>query len=385
MNRNLKIFILTTILLFCSNYSFSINGKTDSIPFDFKRGNLFINVSINNKNYNFLFSSTGYSSVSNEIIEQNNFKVNTSNQTVENVEFYSVNEIKIGSTFFRNADVKALNVNKTFYLKCDKVDGVIGADLLRNRVWKIDYNNKKILFSDFIEDFEFSKEVKILDFKTIGTNYSPLINLNIDNNFFENVKVNLGSNESISLPIKEFKANINDYRNVKYTGTERFSLKSEIKSFKEICVMIPKVKIEKYTIANAGVILFDKGVSTIGNKVLKDYDVTIDWRNKKIYLDNYTFHENYKIEDYGFYFNKKFDKIEVVGIYDDSNADKQGLKNGDLILKINDINFAEISEVDLCDLYFNFKNYFKNENINITVLRDSEELSFNIAKQILLN
>lgn len=385
MNKDLKIFILIIAFLFCGDYSYSANGNIDSLPFNFKKGNLFINVLINNRNYNFLFSSAGYSSVSNEIIEQNNFKINTANQTVENTVFYSVNEIKIGNSYFRNVDAKSFNTNQTFNFKCDKVDGIIGADLLRNKVWKIDYTNKKILFSDFIEDFDFSKEVKIVGFKTFGANYSPMIQLNIGNNIFENVKVNLGFNGSISLPVKEFKSNVNDFKNVKYIGTENFFAASKMTSFTEICVMIPKVKIGKFDLGSTGICFFDKGFSMIGNGLLKDYDVTIDWRNKKIYLDNYTAHQQYKIEDYGFYFYKRYNKIEVVGIYEDSDAYKKGLRNGDVLLKINDIDLTKISEENLCDLYSNFKNYFSDKDIVVTVLRESQELSFNISKQIILN
>lgn len=385
MSRNLKIFIVTIALLLSGHYSFSANKQLDFLPFEFDAGNMVVKITINNKSYNFLFTSTGYSSISNEIIKQCDFKVNTANQTFNDVLFYTVKELKIGNTFFRNIDARALNTNEVFNLKCKKIDGIIGADLLTNRIWKIDYNNKKILFSDSIQDFEFSKEVKVINFKTNGTNYSPIINLNINNSFFENVKVNIGFNGSINLPLKDFKGKIDDYKNVKYNGTEKFSVKSDVILFSEICVMIPAVTIGKQDIGGTMINFYNKGVSMIGNKILKDYDLTIDWKNKKIYLDNYTFHENYKIEDYGFYFYKREGKIEVVGIYVESNADKQGLKNGDVILKINDVDFTKISEEDLCDLYFNFKNYFKNKDINVTVLRDSKEYNYNIAKQIILN
>ncbi len=384
MKRTLKILILNLVLIFCSTYAFS-EGKVDAVPFDYEHGNLFINISINAKTYKFLLTSTGYSAVSNKIIEQNNLKVNTENQTVKDVVFYSVKEIKIGNTFFRNIDARALNINDSFSLKCEKVDGIIGADMLSNRVLKIDYLNKKILLSDFISDFGFSNQVKIIDFKTIGTNNSPLIKVTIDNTTFENVRVNLGSNGTFSLPLKDFKKKVKDYKNVKYYGTEKFFAKSQVAFFQEICAMLPDVTIENQSMGPTMVSFYENGVSMIGNKILKDYDVVIDWRNKKLYLDNYVFHENYKVEDYGFYFYKRENKIEVVGIYEDSDADRQGLKNGDIIQKINDVDFTTISEQNLCELYFNFKNFFKNEPIKVRVLRGSKEIDFLIAKQIIIN
>ena len=385
MKKSLRLFFLMVLLLFSSVHSFSADKQVDSIPFSFEGGNIIVSISIQNKNYNFLFSSTGYSSVSNEIIAEYNLKVNTQNQTVKDVLFYSVNELKIGKTFFRNIDAKAVNFNTAFNFKCKQIQGIIGADILSKMVWKIDYNNKEILFSDAIKDFEFSNKVKTIDFKTVGNNYTPLLSLNVQGEVFENVRLSLGFNGSINLPIKGFKEKINDFKNVKYVGTERFSIKSDAEMFEEVCTMIPSVTIKNHDVGPTMICFFNKGLSLIGNKILKDYDVTIDWKNKKLYLDNYNSHENYKIEDYGFYFNKTLDKIEVVGIYINSNADKQGLKNGDLLLKVNDINLAKMSEEELCDLNYNFKNYFNNKDISITVLRGSQELHFTISKQIIID
>lgn len=376
-------FISTIILFFSSCLCYSSSTRIDSVPCSFERGNLYINISIDNEMYKFLFSSVGYTAVSKELIEKYDFKVNSENQTVKNTVFYSVKELKLGSTFFRNVDARILSEN--FNSNCGKIDGIIGANMLSKQIWKIDYQNGKILFSNSIDDFEFSQQVKIINFKTVGTNNSPLISLKIDNVLFEKVMVNLGSNGTISLPIEDFKNKVNNFKNVAYKGTEKFFGKSQVTLFTEICTMIPKVTFGTSKLGETMVSFFNNGSSMLGNKILKDYEVNIDWRNKNIYLDNYTFHEKYSIEDYGFYFYKRSDKIEVVGLYVNSNADKQGIKNGDVVIRINDIDFTRISDDELCDLYFNFKNHFNNQAINVTVLRGTEKLNFSIQKQVILN
>ena len=383
MNKSLKFFIVTILLFFSGSHCYSSNSGIDSVPFNIERGNLYINISIDNKAYKFLFSSTGYSSVSNELIKKYDIKVNSENQTVRNTVFYSVKELKIGNTFFRNIDARALSNN--FGSNCAKIDGVIGANLLSNMIWKIDYNNGKILFSNSIDDFEFTQQAKIINFTTVGTNNSPLVSLKVDNVLFENVVVNLGFNGTVNLPIKDFKNKVNKYKNVVYNGTEKFSGKNQLSLFTEICTMVPKVVIGSSEHGETMINFFDNGASMIGNKILIDYDVTIDWKNKKIYLDNYAFKEKYRIEDYGFYFYKRSEKIEVVGLYVDSNADKKGIKNGDIVLKINNVEFSTISDDELCELYFNFKNYFNNQAINVTVLRGNEKLNFLIEKQVILD
>ncbi|MGL2963074.1 PDZ domain-containing protein [Flavobacterium sp. RSB2_4_14] len=382
MNKNLIFFIANILLLFSGNQCYSSNSRIDSVPFSFERGNLYIDISIDNKTYKFLFSSTGYSSVSNELIKKYDIK-NSEKQNLKNTVFYSVKELKIGNTFFRNIDARALS--NSFNSNCVKIDGIIGANLLSNMIWKIDYNNSKLLFSNSIDDFEFSQKANIIDFTTVGTNNSPLISLKIDNVLFEKVMVNVGSNGTISLPITDFKNKANNYKNAIYNGTEKFSGKNQLSLFTEICTMVPKVALGTSEFGETMINFFDNGASMIGNKILKDYDVTIDWRNKKIYLDNYVFREKYSIEDYGFYFYKRSDKIEVVGVYVDSNADKQGIKNGDIVIKINNIDFTTISDDELCELYFNFKNYFNNQAINVSVLRGNEKLNFSIEKQVILN
>lgn len=381
MKKNIKHIFLIVFTFFSCNIVFSKDETIDVIPFDFEGNNIIINVTINNKNFNFLFSTGGYSYVSKEIIEYFNLQIDDLNLSSQ---FYVINKLKIGNTFFSNSDFKSFDVNQNFGFKCRKIDGILGANILSKKVCKIDYIKKQISISDSIDNFEISKNAKVFDFKTDSNNLSPMINLIVDNVKFTNIKVSTGVNGSINLPIKNFKKLISKYKNVKYTGTEIFSVANKVVSVNDYAALIP-INIWKNDLEKVMVNFNDSGVSQIGNLFLKDYTVTFDWKNKKLYLDEHFATQNYKIEDYGFYFYKRYGSIEVVGYYENSNADKQGIKNGDLILKINDIDFTKISDDDLCDLYFKFKDFFNNETLNVKVLRGTKELSFNISKQILLD
>jgi hypothetical protein len=303
-----------------------------------ERGTIFIDISINKRVFNFLFSTARHSSISNELINLYDFK------SIKNETFYTINEIKIGNSVFKKINAKPLNTEESFGFKCSKLDGIIGSDFLSKLIWRIDYKNKVIIFSESIDNFKFSNNVKKINFITTKNNYTPIISLNINSLKYDNVKISIGSNSTINLTNKNFEDSIVKYKNVKYIGTERFSAKSKSILFTETCVLIPDIKTQNYSLGKNMIVFSENENAFIGNSILKDYQVTIDWKNNILYLDNYTFHENYKIEDYGFYFYKRNEKIEVVGLYIGSNADKQGIKNGDTILKINDIDFTKISE-----------------------------------------
>jgi hypothetical protein len=382
MKNKLTLVVLIVIVV-CSNcYSNSISKNLDSIQFKMDRGAIFIDVTINNKPYNFLFSTATNSSISIELI--NLYDLKSSNKNKEEI-FYSLKEFKIGNSVFKKIDAKSFNVKSSFNLKCSKVYGIIGSDFLSSLVWKIDYKNKYIIFSNSIDDFNFSKEVKKINFKTAKSSYAPLINLNVNNINYENVMVSIGSNATINLPNKNFKDSIFRYKNVKYTGSERFSIKSYNTLFTETCVMLPEIKSQNYSLGSNMVVFSDDDKSFIGNKILKNYELTIDWKNNILYLDNYNSGEKYIIEDYGFYIYKRFNSIEVVGVYIDSDADKKGIKNGDIVSMINEIDFTKISEEELCYLLFNFKNHFNGQPINVNVIRNGKKLNFNISKEIILN
>ena len=377
-----KLILFLVLFVFSNSYSNSFIKDLDSIPFRMDRGTIFIDVTINNIAYNFIFSTASHLSISSELI--NLYDLKSSKKNKEEA-FYTIEEFKIGNSVFKEIDAKALNVKGIFNLKCSKVYGIIGSDFLSRLVWKIDYKNRFIVFSSSIDDFNFSKEVKKINFKTSKNSFAPLITLNINNINYKDVMVSIGSNGTINLPNKNFKDSIFKYKNVKYIGSERFSNKSYATLFTETCVLIPEIKSQNYSLGSNMVVFSDDDKSFIGNKILKDYELTIDWKNNILYLDNYFPSEKYIIEDYGFYIYKRFNSIEVVGVYIDSDADKKGIKNGDIVLKINEIDFAKISEEEICDLFFNFKNYFNNQPISVTILRNKEKLNFNISKQIILN
>lgn len=70
--------------------------------------------------------------------------------------------INIGEVNFENIGAIVLDLKSSAIFKCVDFDGIISSKLVRYAIWKIDYQNKKIVFTDAIENFE------IKDYNTIS-------------------------------------------------------------------------------------------------------------------------------------------------------------------------------------------------------------------------
>jgi C-terminal processing protease CtpA/Prc len=127
----------------------------------------------------------------------------------------------------------------------------------------------------------------------------------------------------------------------------------------------------------------------IGNEVFKNYSIIFDWNLQKMYFKknaNLSSKKTSEFISFGFGFIKNGDKIEVVKLIKNSEAEKKGLLIGDEVLTINDVIFKNIKDNQFCDFfYFGLKEFKLGDIINVKVLRNNEELKFTLTKENYFN
>ncbi|MBN1969350.1 MAG: PDZ domain-containing protein [Candidatus Delongbacteria bacterium] len=127
------------------------------------------------------------------------------------------------------------------------------------------------------------------------------------------------------------------------------------------------------------VILLSRGQSSndgiIGNKFLKNYTITIDYKNQLIY-----FAKNIEILDFeysfGFNYCRMNNKIVVSQVIENSDAFKKGIRVGDIIYSVNDIPTDDILNIDYIDYMKMFDELpdTNNDNVKIGILKDSANI-----------
>lgn len=356
----------------------------EKIPFRFERGAIIVEVKINSKFYSFYLSSASYSQISQSLIQELNLKINSSNNSFEDKAVYQVDKLSIENLEFDKTDFIAITNSSQSQFACKNISGVIGVNIMSRGIWRIDFKNQEIYYSEKIKDFNFLENVKRTSFEDKNIRKIPFVSVQVDDKIFSNIAVNTGYNGTIDIKL-EHKINFpfEKFKNVKYLGLTYWK-SIDVSNYIEYCTIIPKVSLNNIDLGATMIPFNNYGRNQIGTKVLSNFIITIDWKNNKIYFENYPEIQPYKIEDYGFYFDKINNAFQVIGIYENSDAMQNGVRLGDIVLKINDIDLMSLSKEEFCDLYFNFKNYFNNKDINVTIMRDNKISVINVSKKTII-
>ena len=114
-----------------------------------------------------------------------------------------------------------------------------------------------------------------------------------------------------------------------------------------------------------------------GTDFLNNFDIIMDFRKKRLYLKqraNETISKDFN-DSFGFFMHwNESQKLHVSGITKDSPSDKAGLKIGDRVLAIKDIDTFSFSKEEYCQMFLDLnseiKTYESNETLELTIQND---------------
>lgn len=269
-------------------------------------------------------------------------------------------EMLIGQKIHLSASEKLENVNIVFEDLSrlqkslgENFDGIIGNDLLKKYITKIDFENKKIILYNKIDqinvegytkvEFKFKKNIPIPQFPINielydGTKYSGDI-------FFDSGAsgISLLMNEPFNtenkienkLPktIKSESKNLSG--NTTITISKIKSLKISNYTFNELPFSISSDK--------QGVSSYSNYLGILGSEIINRFNLIIDYGSKNLYLKPNNFFKNeFEFPISPIKIEKSDNKIVVSSVISDSDAEIKGLRSGMQILSINGIKGASL-------------------------------------------
>ncbi len=365
----------------------------DTVSFNFDYNLPIITVEIDQVNYNFLLDTGAPSVISPELFVKLNLKkkltskIKDSNNISNSEIFTQIPQMKIGNLQYTNIGVYVIDLRKSFALKCLNIDGIIGANQMAKSYWKLDYENKWCVISNDLPKSEI-ENYEIVNFTPKNGQLTPLVDIFIDKIKFGNVVFDTGFNGAISLPNNKSLDSVFE-KKVELYGVESVGIYGlgTTKTFVE--ALLPFVKLDSLVLSKQSVTFSDDPSMVIGNEVFKNYSIIFDWNLQKMYFKknaNLRSKKTSEFISFGFGFIKNGDKIEVVKLIKNSEAEKKGLLIGDEVLTINDVIFKNIKDNQFCDFfYFGLKEFKLGDIINVKVLRNNEELKFTLTKENYFN
>ena len=258
----------------------------EEIPMHYIGNHIFIESKINGKNYTFLFD-TGYdfTTFDKSLIDKIHFtsikKKSTSGSSFQNekLQYGVIPSINIGVIEFNNiaVGIQDLSHVKSPFPDGRRIDGIIGANILRKALWKIDYQKQSLRFSNTIKNFPpDTNAIKIDMIPKSSSNWGlNRIKVNI-NGVSENFVFDTGSHGSFSAN-NEFLARLNDKAFSLLEIVD--SLDSEKRKFQ-----ITELKLDMHVFHNQELFIEKDIDLLIGNDFLDEYTVIIDWLKNELYL-----------------------------------------------------------------------------------------------------
>ncbi|WP_271855572.1 aspartyl protease family protein [Patiriisocius marinus] len=364
------------------------NFKT-TIPFNYVNGWIVLEVEIQNNTYNFILDTGSSNIITKEFAKKINSKVlgaetiKDINHTENSTEYTKINSIKIGNIDFQNTIAGIVDLNKITEIACVKIDGFIGSNLMRKAVWDFDFQNQLITITNDETNLNIPSET--FDSKLyIGTAGIPAITVKVNGNKILNNTVDFGNGGVNLLRGDHFKNQKEEHIITEYVrGTEKaFGGFGRRESRVFYHTMINELKIGDHTINRIHTRVKSGAGNNLGLDFFKNYRVILNWNKKRIRMIEVSKAGNDTYNSYGFAPIYEDGGLYVNTIIEKTSAFKL-LKQNDKIVSINNTSYANITEAQYCDV---FRNGYDNETgvMSIAILRDGEELTFEILKTKLL-
>lgn len=373
MKKNILLFLfLTNQLVFGQTLNIGeVNAKDyyEEVDFEFIINKIVVPVEINNRTYKFIIDTGAPNLISNELYELLNPKfIDTiptydGNDKKENLKIVSIEKLKLGNLEFFNTATLVQNFSPDNPLRCLGLDGFLGSNMLRNSIVQFDLKNKKVRITNDKKKLNIKKknssEIKL---SKVQSNPYAIIDLIGKDKSREYVIIDTGMDGLYDLSKNNYKifSQKNIFREIgKSSGSSSFSLFGSSQSGDQYKLLLPQMKINKFTVQDLITITGNHDNSRIGAELLKYGVLTIDYIDKRFYFEPTEDTVKIHHEDFGFSRTLSNGNLIVGFVWDDELKNK--ISNGDIILEINNKPFK------VCELLTTKNNFKENKKLELKI------------------
>lgn len=369
------------LLMFSPFLALAQNTFCDTIPFQYINGKMVVSVQINNQNRRFIFDTGAPLLISDDLQQEMKNRV-TGKASVKDVAGNIVEEqtilipsFKLGNIPFERSKAVVYQKQKTGLLKCFNFDGIIGSSILENCIVHIDLSKKRIVITDRIENIPLTNPFQT-KMKLDGSK-RPFINIEIGQGANIDALFDSGSDKFFPLSMDGYleikKASATSILNEGF-GSISSGLYGGGQAAKVYRVMINQLNFGKVSIKNVITTASDlKNKNAIGMGLAAYGTITLDYIHKTFYFSPTSTDQTFSNPNFWGFIPLLLNGQYVAGIvYQDSPAEKLGMKTGNKLLKINQYEIADGPSPTLCELFLS--NTLTLPEITVTFLNDVGEV-----------
>lgn len=293
------------------------------------------------------------------------------------IQLVEIESLKIGNNEIKNCGAGIFDFSLLERAMGIKVDGILGSNVLRFFNTKIDYKNKIILLSQNTQPLGFGRYRMPFE-QDMKYGFAPVVQIKIEDRYTIDGLIDTGYDgcvaaipatliKKLNYPTKKIKGVGGGGLIDVDTGGELLKLRIlEVGNMVRVSnIPVQSTKIEKVL---------------LGKKFLEKFIVTINYLTNELALE--PLEENLKFDDNIFdigihVLDDEQNKAKIIGMLQDSPAEKAGIRLGDEILKVNKKHIRDYSKPELIE------NIVLNDEVNhieLNINRDGMEMIFNLDK-----
>lgn len=313
-------------------------------------------------------------------------KVGDSGKNVQTLEYVQLGEVQVGEASFKDVTAVVAPLDVVPDIACAEFDGFIGANLMKLAIWEIDLRDSLISIHGRDNSEELDTTGYKIPFVRTSLEASPYIELTLWDSIPKVFKVDTGKYGSLDLQSNSFQQLYGDpeqYNYYKLFGEVSGGLYGMVKDT-AIGVLVDSLNIGGLHRYHENLRVESKATNLLGMGILQDYRFILNWEDRYIMLFPYPDVVQDTTPTYqhlGFGVNYINQGLEITRLFENADAIRQGIRIGDQITAINDVQYDTPTLEDYCKIDRLLDTV---EQVDLVIERDSITLEVQVKKTDIL-
>ncbi len=328
-------------------------------PFNLTRSHIIeLPVNINNldEDLTFVFDTGGNTMIDMELAQQLGLEIDSMQTPGQMIYTSCTKEINCDGLKVKDFNMSVMDFKNTFELVNDALEGMIGPDFIRFFRTTIDYQNNQLVFENNDKSLKAeTSEQHLLDME-IMMPYHPSVQMQIGDYFPILGRIDTGLHYPIVLPIAFIKQLPEEEQNKLIACKGYFAKWPFTETHENYLYKCDEISIGDMVFKDVGVIFAEfpfNNSALLGKDFLEQFVTTLDFPNRKVLMTETEKSSKDILFSIGINVRKLDDgNFKIVGMWENSPADKAGVEIDDIIFEVNGKNATEISAGEMYKMRF---------------------------------
>ncbi len=343
---------------------------TGSVPFRMLKNTILVPVTIDGHEYQFVFDTGGFLSISSKIRTEKRLDVIDSIEVSDiegRVKYFDkvlIPDATIGDMELLNREALELYGNSTYPENCYEADGMIGRDIFEGMILEFDYKESRLRITNDRSKIQMPKELKSR--LRLSDRGLPEMQLRI-NGKKRWIEFDSGSGDFFSFKTSDVSKlrDVSEEHKLKFRGIFSYGVtgKGDVRSSIRYRPRVQSLQIGKVTFKDFYSNFSKKTAPRTGAAILQAGKLILDFQEMGYYFIPYGGVEGPVFESFGFDIVFLNGKYLVKWVLEGSQAAREGLEYG---LEIKSVNGVSVHTfVDECQNYLHGFGFMKNDTVEL--------------------